>query len=239
MLVALICAGLPAWGETLVERKGDARASVSPEADTEGLANATRLDAQEAERWITVDDEQRWVPNTVVIDLGSATPWSPPRHAVAIAFRKMAKDYADEQRELGYRVVLRVGVDVETSKAALTEMTAEGTLAKYAFFGHGDHGIINTAYDDQTGLVPDRYVSYGLAELRLHSCGSLKPSGAAVPYLANDGETRFLGPGTASRWRYNVAPAGRLTGYLAREVTAFTADLTVGQPGLRPPPPRE
>ena len=248
----------PAWS---VERTGQPLATVTPNRETTlaELARLVSLNPDEATDWLTaarVDGQppglaitptlalspesakpyRLAVPNTLVVELGSATPWRPPRHLVAFRFLAMAHDLKRDAQRRGYHVVLISDADADRTRRSLHDNTANRTLARYAFFGHGDAGIINTTGEPDQGLMPNRYVSYGLAGMNLHACGSLAPAAAALPFLNPRGQTGRLPPATASMWRYNVAPQGRLVGYLHAEVGAFNAQQTLTQPGLIPPP---
>ncbi len=226
---------------TQVLRVGLPLALVIPQAtaDTADLAQSMTLDPDEADRWLTQSPNALRVPNTVLIELGAATAWTtayglgPPREAVAARFLQMARHYEHTKRAMGYHVIFRIGVTPEQSHAALDQLTANRTLAAYAFFGHGDHGILNTTLDPNRGLPPDRYVRYGLAEMKLHACGSLTPSGAAVLFKHPDGRLDRHPPDSTSLWRYNVAPNGKLTGYLQADITALNAAEVTQVPGLR------
>ncbi|MEM1212050.1 MAG: hypothetical protein AAGI68_07095 [Planctomycetota bacterium] len=239
--------------------------TVSQPTTISGLADQLRLNPDEADAWLTlrprdaqtprpvlssdtrltpvfVQTYRPAVPNTAVFHLGSATRWStlggfgPPREAFAVLMLLQAHSEAQAKRDIGYHVVFNTHATADDTRDALTGLTQNRTLAELSFFGHGDRGLINTTGDPDAGVIPQRYTTYGLPRLALHTCGSLYPAPVVTLAIDAKGEPLRLPPNTASHWQFNVAPAGRLIGYPQSEVGPAAVGLTVQLPGLRPDP---
>ncbi|MEM6552356.1 MAG: hypothetical protein AAF750_09550 [Planctomycetota bacterium] len=261
--LALIFFACHTRADITIHRTGQPTAAITVTAPTtlRDLAHHLRLNPDDAPAWLTlnptpdepltpttsinpafVNTHRPAIPNTAVFHLGAATRWStlaglgPPREAFAVLMLRQARREAQAKRDAGYHVVFNTHATADDTRHALTDLTRNRTLAELSFFGHGDRGLINTTGDPLTAVPPDRYTTYGLTRLALHTCGSLHPAGSLTPARNAQGQPLRFPPNTISHWQFNVAPAGQLIGYPQQDVTPITLGLTLALPGLRPDP---
>jgi RHS repeat-associated protein len=235
------------WGQWKINRNGKVTAVATSQAgDTiAGLAEMLHLNPAEWTKWSTVLSGtppanvaagiasgclKLCIPNTVDVDLGSSADWARALNPLDILgmFAQESRMLGRHYRSKGFYVAYDVGATDATMAIQLEGGTRNKELYAFAAFGHGVEGVINA--NGLLGLVPGRYTAYGIAKMWLGFCESLNPG--VTPSIPQPGGLPPLPAGVVSQWAENVAPDGRLVGYVgSASYTTFVSHL-VEEPGI-------